>query len=112
MRGRFSRFFAGASLIEHYSGSEMLQERFYDCKISLSLSLSIPVPSPFTPRLSCSTSRRQRQKLEIYIYIYISAESLHRNRADFLRSIVARLPLVNTLRVYSRTRAIGLGICR
>lgn len=111
MRGRFSRFFAGAPLIEHYSGSEMLQERFYDCKI-VSLSLSIPVPSPFTPRLSCSTSRRQRQKLEIYIYIYISAESLHRNRADFLRSIVARLPLVNTLRVYSRTRAIGLGICR
>lgn len=44
------KIFAGAPLIEHYSGSEMLQERFYDCKIALSLSLSfhpraIPVHS-------------------------------------------------------------------
>lgn len=111
MRGRFSRFFAGAPLIEHYSGSEMLQERFYDCKI-VSLSL---FPSSCHPRsllVSRVAHRDGNGKSLKYIYIYISAESLHRNRADFLRSIVARLPLVNTLRVYSRTRAIGLGICR
>ena len=74
-------------------------------------------PSPCHPRslLVSRVAHRDgngKSLKYIYIYIYISAESLHRNRADFLRSIVARLPLVNTLRVYSRTRAIGLGICR
>lgn len=87
----------------HYSGEECLRRGF------MIAPRERPSPRRHIRALSC-TSRRQ--KLVTRIYIYISAESLHRNRADFLRSIVARLPLVNTLRVYSRTRAIGLGICR
>lgn len=68
MRGRFSRFFAGAPLIEHYSGSEMLQERFYDCKI-VSLSL---FPSPCHPRsllVSRVAHRDGNGKSLKYIYI-------------------------------------------
>lgn len=84
----------------HYSGEECLRRGF----------MIAPRERPSPRRALSCTSRRQ--KLVTRIYIYISTESLHRNRADFLRSIVARLPLVNTLRVYSRTRAIGLGICR
>lgn len=80
----------------HYSGEECLRRGF------MIAPRERPSPRRHIRALSCTSAA----------YIYISAESLHRNRADFLRSIVARLPLVNTLRVYSRTRAIGLGICR
>lgn len=74
MRGRFSRFFAGAPLIEHYSGSEMLQERFYDCKI-VSLSL---FPSSCHPRsllVSRVAHRDGNGKSLKYIYIYIYLQS-------------------------------------